>query len=86
MHLEQVLVPLLGPPQKNKLHHCHPDAEGRGQSHAFSLAVCPESMNFHRPGSTVSVGSPHGLHTHTHPTHKEGLFPVSLRQALLLSW
>ena len=56
MHQEQVLVPLLGTPQKTKLHNCHPDAEGLGQSHACSLAVRPESVSSQKLRSVVSVG------------------------------
>ena len=42
----QVLVFLLGAPQKTKVHYCHPDAEGLGRSHANSLVVGLETLSF----------------------------------------
>ena len=58
MYQEQVLVPLLGAPQKTKLHNCHSDADGLGRSQAGSLAVCPESMSSHKLMPAVSAGFP----------------------------
>lgn len=39
MHQGQILVPLLGAPQKTKLHNCYPHAEGLSWSHADFLTV-----------------------------------------------
>ena len=44
----QGLVPLLGAPYETKLHNCHPDAEGLGQSRVHELPQLgpPVSVDF----------------------------------------
>lgn len=53
MNQEQAQVPVLKAPQKTKLHNCHPDAGGLGQSHASFLAVHSESVSSHKLRSAV---------------------------------
>ena len=58
MHQGQVLVLLLGAPQKTKLHNCYPDAEGLGCTHDSSLTIHSESLSTYKLRSAVSVGFP----------------------------
>lgn len=51
----RVLISLFGSCKVNKLHNCHTQAEGLGQSHGPSVTVGSEPMNSHELRSEVTV-------------------------------